>query len=150
MMKSGVFPAGSFHLLLLFLIPSSLAFSQGTDAPGRVLVGRCLVHECLFAVQSTDSAEIRMPFGAHMQFVHNQTVARGDLDALISAVPPTLSATGPRSIVCPFGDVYTLSSRDESELRLWFGTHAQLAHNKNLSDTAIGEMIRPGTAGGEK
>jgi hypothetical protein len=150
MMKSGAFSAGSFRLLLLVLIPVSLAFSQGTDAPHRVLLGRCPVQECPFAVQSTDSAEIRMPFGAHMQFVHNQTVARVDLDAAISVAPLTLSATGARSIACPFGDVYNLRSRDESELHLWFGTHAQLAHNKNLSDEAIGELIRPGTGGGER
>jgi hypothetical protein len=52
--------------------------------------------------------------------------------------------------VCPFGDSYILWSHDESELLLWFGTHAQLAHNKNLTDRAIGELIRPGVAWGGK
>ena len=144
MLRSGCTVA--LWLIVPVLVAATIPQTFG-QAQGKALLKEphfivCPITHCGFAVQSEDTAELRMDFHLHMLAFHKQDIDVASIYAQMRDGNHVSKDTC-NTIICPFGDSFDIWSNDTKEIGFLFGGHAQIIHDRVLSDSSVALLIKP-------
>jgi hypothetical protein len=126
----------------LMLVAQSACLCQPVSTGKALWHAACDEPNCSFAVQSTDTADIRFIFGSHFVPAHSTKVSPERIGALLREGAYKSPSPGSFCVVCPSGDGFALWSTSKDELVFLFGHHTQLYENKSMSDEDLTALIK--------